>query len=76
MEKLKNAESNMHQDMDNYVKIVDDFETALNKRTTAWHDRAMKARKMAGVRKQTVNLVISALIALGAIAAAAAVLFK
>ena len=76
MEKLKNAESNMHQDMDNYVKIVDDFETALNKRTATWHDRAQKALKMAGARKQTVNLVISALIALGAIAAAAAVLFK
>lgn len=76
MEKLKNAESNMHQDMNNYVKIVDDFETALNKRTTVWHDRALKARKMAGARKQTVNLVISALIALGAIAAAAAVLLK
>lgn len=76
MEKLKNAESNMHQDMDNYVKIVDDFETALNERTTAWHERAQKARRISGARKQAVNLVLSALIALGAIVAAAAVLFK
>lgn len=64
----------MHQAMDSYVKIVDDFETALNKRTAAWHDRAQKAYRMSGARKQMITLIISALIVLGAIIAAASFL--
>ena len=63
MENLEKLESKMMRDIDEYVRTMDSFETALNERSTKWNDRAKLARKLAAARNKTVNLIVSAAIA-------------
>lgn len=67
MENLEKLEAKMVRDIDEYVRSMDSFETALNERRTAWHDRAKAARRLAAARNKTLNLIVSAGIAGGAI---------
>lgn len=67
MENLEKLEAKMVRDIDEYVRSMDSFETALNKRETEWRSRAELARKLAAARNKTLNLLISGGIAGGAI---------
>ena len=63
MDNLEKLESKMMRDIDEYVRTLDSFETALNDRNTKWNDRAKVARRLAAARNKTVNLIVSAGIA-------------
>ena len=67
MENLENLEAKMVRDINEYVRSLDDFETALTERRTAWHERALTARRLVAARNKTLNLIISAGVAGGAI---------
>lgn len=70
MDNLEMLEVKMVQDIDEYVKSMDSFETALNARNTDWHNRNVHAKKNSENRKKMLNLIISLIIA------GAAVLFS
>lgn len=67
MENLDKLEAKMVRDINEYVRSMDNFETALNKRSTDWNERANLARKLAAARNKTLNLLVSGGIAGGAI---------
>lgn len=67
MENLDRLEAKMVHDIDEFVQSMDQFETALNKRSTDWNERAKLARKLAAARNKTLNLLVSGGIAGGAI---------
>lgn len=63
MDNLQKLEANMIKDVDEYVRTMDSFETALNERTTKWGDRAKVARRLAAARSKTMNLIVTLIIA-------------
>jgi len=63
MDNLQKLEANMIRDVDEYVRTMDSFETALNERTTKWSDRAKVARRLAAARSKTLNLIVALIIA-------------
>ena len=67
MENLDMLEAKMVRDVSDFVQSMDNFETALNKRSSDWNERAKLARKLAAARNKTLNLLISGGIAGGAI---------
>ncbi len=66
LENLERLEAGMMRDIDEYVHVMDEFETALGKRQSDWASRAKTARMVAAARNKTINLIVS-----GAIAGAA-----
>ena len=67
MENLDMLEAKMVRDVSDFVQSMDNFETALNKRSSDWNERAKLARKLAAARNKTLNLLVSGGIAGGAI---------
>lgn len=63
MDNLQKLEANMIRDVEEYVRAMDSFETALNERTVKWGDRAKVARRLAAARNKTLNLIITLIIA-------------
>ena len=63
MDNLEKLESSMIRDVDEYVRTMDQFEMALNERTTKWGDRAKVARRLAAARNKTMNLIVTLIIA-------------
>lgn len=75
MEDLKTLEGQMHKDISDYVKAMDEFETALSNRTSEWHNREIRSKKNATMRGNTMSIILTLAIALGAAIASIAVLF-
>lgn len=66
---LQEKEAQMHSEINQYAKLVDDFQNALNDRTRKWHTREMNSEKLAAARNQTIALIVTGGIAVGAIVA-------
>lgn len=66
---LQEKEAQMHSEINQYAKLVDDFQNALNDRTRKWHTRELNSDKLAAARNQTIALIVTGGIAAGAIIA-------
>ena len=67
MENLKNIEEMLFEDIQSYANAVDDFQTALNKRTQLWSDRKHNAINAKENLNKSVTILISAGIVLAAL---------
>lgn len=66
---LQEKEAQMHSEINQYAKLVDDFQTALNDRTRKWHTRELNSDKLAAARNHTIALIVTGGIIAGAVIA-------
>jgi len=73
---LQEKEAQLHSEVNQYAKLVDDFQNALNDRTSKWHTREVNSAKLAAARNHIIILIATGAIALGAIIAFLTVVLK
>ena len=66
---LQEKEAQLHSEINQYGKLVDDFQNELNNRTRKWHTRELNSEKLAAARNSTIALIITGCIGAGAIIA-------